>query len=222
MCFKELGLSTIRRYNVVRPANWKHFRHEPTFKVKKSSISNAGKGVFLSSNANPLNGSDFVTFYQGEPIETWQYEAIDHGDNLTGIKIKLPKIGAIVWHGIEKTLGCCINSSLRDRDANVEFVINSSRINHKQKSIDCSRLIEVRVKPNHQIMPGEELFLFYGPDFWKHFKTRYDPFCVVCIEFSGKFLFCCKCGLGFHLKCLAKKNERITNKKWLCIHCKEL
>ncbi len=223
MCFEDFGVEYFRNYKFLNK-EWTSFKNDdPNFIVKKSSIPNSGNGLYLRTKT--LKPGQKILTYQGEPLETWQYEALDFSNEIyNGVTINIPKLGKCVWKGIPKTMGTYINSVMKDKDANVEFVLDFSQINHKLKTIH-PYLVSIYTKK--EIKPGEELFLYYGSDFWKIFKNRNEKYCVLCISFDSHLknlmLLCDGCGHGFHEKCLLKHNhkkERIPKGNWFCFNCK--
>ena len=219
MCLKEYGVQTFRKYKFQKP-EWKHYKKDSikNFKVQKSLISNAGKGVFAKKE---FQSEDFLMYYYGEPMEEWVAEAIDD-ENCTSVALNLPRLGKCCYRGIYNTLGVFINSAIKDKDANVEFVIDRSQINHKDKIIYGEKLIYCRVKPNVTIKPGDELLLFYGPYFWKNFKHKDDKYCCICVSIDPKpSHICIKCNSAFHKNCLTSEKPNLYKQKktFMCFNC---
>ncbi len=221
MCFKEYGVNYFRNYKFEKTP-W-ILNENKNLLIKKSSIINAGNGLY--SKIKIQSGTKILS-YQGEPLERWQYEALEKSDIYTGVKLSLPKIGICIWRGVATTMGTYINSTMKEKDANVEFIIDTTQIDYKKKIIKAG-LVNIFVKPDCEIKPGQELFLFYGSDFWKYFKNRNEPYCILCISFDSHkknlMLLCDNCGHGFHEKCLLKHNhkkEKIPKEDWFCFNCK--
>lgn len=220
MCFQDIGVKKFRLLRFVH-SQWIHYKIENNnFKVKKSNIKNAGFGLFAKTN---IKKNEKILNYQGEPLEQWYYEALEHKESIfTGVKINIPKIGNCVYRGIPNTLGVFINSVLKENDANVEFIIDYNKI--KKETINGDGLISIYTKK--EIKKGEELFLFYGKDFWKNHETHKEEYCLLCISFDSHLknlmLLCDKCNNGFHERCLEKhlgKKQKIPKGKWFCFNC---
>ncbi len=199
--------------------------HKRGFVVKKSLIPNAGNGVFCGKKS--FDGGLVIMNYIGEPMEKWIYDAIEVVDELfTGITFKT-KIGNGVWRGIPRTLGASINSSMHEKDANVEFIVNHAAIDSKTKTLFGANFMQIRVKEGYTIRPGEELLLYYGSNFWKDFKAHKETFCAICLlYYSNKSdpMYLCdgRCLKGFHAQCLIKLHLTLpcsNCKKWLCPNC---
>ncbi len=228
MCFEETGIKKFRQF-LFEHSKWISYTQEKKFIVKKSLILNAGRGVFLKKSSKPETSGSVICSYFGEPLEQWYYEAIEcKTNNYTGIKIKHPRLGVCIWRGIDKTLGVYINDAMKEKDANVEFVINWNEIDFKNKIIKGDNFINICVKKNCTIQPGDELLLFYGKNFWKFLKKTNEPFCCLCISLKSEkknvMLLCDGCNVGFHQECLFKYNGRkeiIPKGDWFCFNCKE-
>ncbi len=232
MCFSDIGVQTFRNYDF-NHSKWIHYQDDTkkNFIVKKSNIQNAGDGLFLAKKSKTIIQALKLFDYQGEPLEQWYYEALEYEDNIfTGVKINIPKIGNCIFRGIPNTLGVKINAAMKEQDANVEFVIDFTKINHKTKTIDGDGLISIYKKPHCIIKPGDELLLYYGKQFWKNHKNHKEAYCVICISFDShlknRIVLCDGCDLGYHERCLLKfnnnKKEHIPKGKWFCFHCKSI
>ena len=205
--------------------------------VKRSSIPNAGKGVFCHKNTT-LDGGEtglYLMDYQGEPMEEWIYDGIETRNLVfTGIAFQLPNSNVSgIWRGVSGTLGPTINSiTSKPSDASVEFRMNYEKIDWKQKIFHSRGFIEVWVKPHAVIKPNEELFVYYTPKFWKQYQLRVkelqEDYCCMCLLYSSNLknplLLCDNCCSGFHLECLHQfgiKNVNIKQDPWYCFHCKK-
>ena len=138
-----------------------------------------------------------------------------------------------IWRGIIGTLGCTINSAESEEKANVEINFNVKNIDNKNKKFYGDNFVELWVKPNVIIQPGQELLLYYLTPQFKDLMTK----CAICGQTyshtnlkSKKYpydpmLLCDNCNKGYHLLCLNLYDQPTVeeildeNKQWFCQNC---
>ncbi len=131
---------------------WQHTIKEKKLKIKKSSIHNAGKGLFAwdpteDANAIIFRKGDTIIQYKGETITPQQLDQRYGVDGIApyGIRVSRPRV-----HHIDSA---CLRGI-------------ASLINHKRRSdtnVEFSQTGNVVAKKT--IRNKQELFVFYGGDY---------------------------------------------------------
>jgi hypothetical protein len=108
---------------------------------------------------------------------------------------------------------------------NVEFRLNEHRLHKSQ----VSRILQpgcVELFTTEKVVPGEELFLNYGTEFWKTYGRSRETVCTLCK--SGKYdadtntILMCDgqgCENAYHLYCLTPQLSSTPEGSWFCPPC---
>jgi SET domain-containing protein len=128
--------------------------------VKTSTIAGAGKGLFARQH---FKRGDIITLYSGKVLtdaDPWPY-----GDDLYVVRLGLRKyLDGHERFTLDKKrhLGLRINHSPKNKNARFSYL--ASRIKNP------ARIVEI--KATRRIAPGEEIFLDYGPEYFKNLERR--------------------------------------------------
>lgn len=239
-CLKCFGVTEFSGFQF-QSASWISAEiesHRLRLELRRSTIVDAGLGVFALTRFITGPSGQFLCNYAGEPVQEWIYDAIEDDDrqNYAGVRFQIKNLQPGIWRGIANTLGPSFNAAKHSRQAQLELRIDPSKVDHQQHIFKAEGFVQVWIKGNTIVEIGDELLLFYSKLFWRELETRSletrEPYCVLCLLFHSTridpMFLCDQCNHGFHLHCLKRWNEsNIPNdtnseKKWYCINCQVL
>lgn len=123
-------------------------------KVKKSSIPNAGMGLFVTAD---LNKEELISLYSGDVLTAKEHcERYPRCNGFYGIQLKAYNM---FIDAVDKK--SCLARWVNDaRD--------SSRYNCEFRLLKAEQFMHIVLRTTRVVKEGEELFVDYGKDYWEN------------------------------------------------------
>lgn len=137
---------------------WQHTKIYKGLKLKKSNIPGANIGLFATKE---FKKGQKIADYRGRIMSQAEYDKLDNWEGVYGVEIKKGEVmnADTTQDGLGRYANHCRPKNIRAKHCKG----NNAKISISHRGDDP----KVSLKATKKIRPGQEIYVNYGPNYWK-------------------------------------------------------